>query len=92
MQSVEIANYKKYLDRSKSMGSRTQILLAFSVAFFIGALNAVYGYAFWVAGIWIERGYYNPVLGRNYGGADIIVVFWGVMFGIFALTSIPQHA
>ena len=83
MEPVEITNYSKYLSRSKEMGRKQQVLLAFSIGCFICSIFLSYSYAFWVGGIWIEK---------RYMGGDILAVFWGILFGFFALAQISPHA
>lgn len=91
MEAVEIKNFSKYLARSREMGRKAGVGLAFAVAFFIGGLYLSYAYGFWLGGIYIENRYQNHILGRNYMGGDILCVFWGVIFGFFALSSLsPQ--
>jgi len=86
MEPTEIKNYSKYLKRSKKMGRRQQVLLAFSVGTFFFAIFLAYSYAFWLGGIWIEKRYWNHILNRAYMGGDILGVFWGILFGFFALS------
>lgn len=59
---------------------------------FLGSIYGAYAYAFWIGGVWIEKKYYNHILGRNYEGGDILAVFWGILFGFFALSGITPHA
>jgi len=92
MEPTEIKNYSKYLSRSKDMGRKQQILLALSIGFFIGSIFCSYSYAFWVGGIWIEKRYWNHILDRAYMGGDILAVFWGILFGFFALSQVSPHA
>ena len=92
MEPTEIKNYSKYLTRSKEMGRRQQVLLAISIGIFIGSIFLSYSYAFWLGGIWIEKRYWNHILDRAYMGGDILAVFWGILFGFFALAQISPHA
>jgi ATP-binding cassette, subfamily B (MDR/TAP), member 1 len=87
MESIEIKNYTKFLTKSRDEGRAAGFGLAIAVAFFIGGLFLSYSYGFWLGGIWIDRGYENDILGRKYLGGDILCVFWGVIFGLFALSS-----
>ena len=91
MEEVEIENYAKYLLRSKEMGLKSQVGLAVSVGVFFGTIYGAYAYAFWLGGIWIREGYINHILNRPYMGGDILAVFWGILFGFFALSMVPQH-
>jgi hypothetical protein len=86
MEAVEIKNFSKYLARSREMGRKAGVGLAFAVAFFIGGLYLSYAYGFWIGGIYIEKGYENHILRRLYMGGDILCVFWGVIFGFAALS------
>jgi len=91
MESCEVTNYSKYLSISKQMGRKLMFNSALAIALFIGCLFGSYAYGFYMGGLWIDRGYYNSAYGRVYKGGDILGVFWGVLFGFFALsTSIPH--
>ena len=91
MEAVEVKNYSKFLARSRDMGRAAALGMAIATAFFIGSLDASYAYGFWLGGIYIEKGYRNDILGRNYLGGDILCVFWGVILGLFALSAVfPQ--
>lgn len=61
-------------------------MLAFSVGVFFFSIYVSYAYAFWIGGIWIGNSYYNHILNRLYMGDDIMSVFWGILFGLFALS------
>lgn len=91
METIEIKNYSKYLERSKAAGIKQQYLLALSIGVFYASIYASYAYAFFIGGIWIEKQYYNHILDRAYMGGDILAVFWGILFGFFALSSITPH-
>jgi ABC-type multidrug transport system fused ATPase/permease subunit len=92
MENIEIKNYSKYLIRSREMGRNQQYLLSIAMGIFIASIYGSYAYAFWIGGVWIEKRYWNHILDRAYMGGDILAVFWGILFGFFALSSISPHA
>ena len=44
-----------------------------------------YAYAYFFGCIWIYRDYINDSLDRVYPGGDVLVVYFGILFGLFAL-------
>jgi len=91
MEKVEILNYSKYLERSKVEGRKNQYFLGITIGVFFASIYGSYAYGFWMGGIWIQKGYWNHILHRAYQGGDILAVFWGILFGFFALSSITPH-
>lgn len=51
-----------------------------------------YTYAFFFGGIWVHDDYYNDILGRNYSAGDVMICFFGIIFGLFASgVAAPNH-
>lgn len=44
-----------------------------------------YSYAFFIGALFVKDKYINPVEDRPYTGSDVIVCFFGVLFGMFSL-------
>jgi ATP-binding cassette, subfamily B (MDR/TAP), member 1 len=91
MEKVEIQNYSNYLSLSKEIGRKQHFWLALAVGTFIGSIYSCYCYAFFMGSVWIQKNFYNDILGRPYQGGDILAVFWGILFGFFALSAISPH-
>jgi len=91
MEAVEIKNYSKYLKSASDIGKKAGLAFAIAITCFMGGLDLSYAYGFWLGGIYIEKGYWNHILGRAYMGGDILCIFWGVVLGFFAFSAIgPQ--
>jgi ABC-type multidrug transport system fused ATPase/permease subunit len=56
-----------------------------ALGFFIFMIYASYAYAFFLGGYFVDKEIYNQAMNRNYTGGDSISVFFGVLFGLFAL-------
>ena len=52
---------------------------------FFFVIFLVYGYAYYMGSIWIEKGFYNPVNDGPYTSGDILASFFGIIFGMFSL-------
>ena len=44
-----------------------------------------YTYAFFFGGIWVYDDKYNDILGRTYTAGDVMICFFGIIFGLFAI-------
>ena len=58
---AEINNYCKYLERARVAGVKANLKIIMGIAFLFFCIYACYAYAFWMGGIFIHRGVYNPV-------------------------------
>ena len=56
-----------------------------SLGFFFFCIYLCYAYSFFIGAVWIDEKYWNHVEGRIYMAGDCIAVFFGVLFGLFAL-------
>ena len=85
MEATEVKNYTKYLDRSRVVGMKTHLFIALSFSCLIFFIYVGYAFAFYIGSIWIQREYWNDAQSRPYGGGDVLAVFFGVVFGFFAI-------
>jgi len=51
----------------------------------LAAIFFSYAYAYFFGCIWIYNDYYNDTYDRVYTGGDVLIVYFGVLFGLFAL-------
>ena len=64
-----------------------------SLGFFIFCIYAAYAYAFFIGALWVDRERKNHTFDRTYTAGDTLSVFFGVLFGLFALAGAsPQFA
>ena len=66
--------------------------MAFSQGFQMFTMYGAYAYAFLIGSIWVDRQFYNHTAGRAYAPSDIVAVFFGVLFGFFALAALGPNA
>lgn len=50
-----------------------------------------YSYAFLMGGIWVDAEFENHAFGRVYQAGDVISVFFGVLFGLFAVAGLGTN-
>ena len=63
------------------------MITGLSLGFFMFSIYLAYSYAFFIGGIWVEKEFENHAQGRPYQAGDSISVFFGVLFGLFALAA-----
>jgi len=56
-----------------------------SMGFFFGCIYLCYAYCFIIGSVWVDVPYYNQAEGRDYMAGDCLSVFFGILFGLFAL-------
>ena len=58
---------------------------------FMGSMFATHAYTYFMGGIWIYKDFHNSISGNPYTSGDILSVFFGVLFGMFAVgTAAPN--
>ena len=87
MERTELNNYSLYLDRVGKLGAKADLVTGFSLGFFMFSIYIAYSYAFLMGGIWVDQEIWNHTYDRPYQAGDSISVFFGVLFGLFALSS-----
>ena len=63
--------------------------ISFGVLFL--AIYFGYTYAFFIGAIWVDEGFWNHTYDRTYQPGDIISVFFGILFGMFALGGVGPN-
>ena len=91
MEKTEIRNYTRFLDRVKEAGAKADIISGLSMGFFVCAIYLCYSYAFFLGSIWVDKGFWNHAADREYQAGDCISVFFGVLFGLFALSTVGPN-
>mmetsp|Transcript_34808 Transcript_34808/g.25148 ORF Transcript_34808/g.25148 Transcript_34808/m.25148 type:complete len:176 (+) Transcript_34808:750-1277(+) len=84
----EVENYTKYLDLARTAGLKNQLSGAVGFAALIASFYFMYGYSFMIGGYFIREDFVNKTFGRVYTPGDILAVFFGVIFGMFALGGV----
>ena len=57
------------------------------MGFFMFCIYSSYAYAFTMGGLWVDRQTWNHTYDRPYTAGDSISVFFGILFGFFALSA-----
>lgn len=65
-----------------------QLAAAFGFASLIASFYFMYGYSFIVGGYFIREDFINDTFDRVYTPGDILAIFFGVIFGFFALGGV----
>lgn len=84
METVEIRNYNKYLDRARKVGNKTNLTMALGISSMFGFIFIFYAYSFWVGGLLVV----DPEIlnkGRRYTGGDVLACLFAVIMGGFSL-------
>ena len=87
MERTEKNSYARYLGKVKDAGNNSACSLGLSLGFFLFSIYIAYSWAFFMGGLWVELGIWNHTYDRVYMAGDSIAVFFGVLFGLFALSS-----
>lgn len=87
MEQTELSSYRTYLERARAAGNSSACSMGLSLGFFLFSIYFAYSYAFLMGAVWVEYGIWNDVNDRGYTAGDSISVFFGVLFGLFALSS-----
>ena len=64
---------------------KNEIIKGVSSSYFEFCFYFAYIWAFFFGAIFIKNQYMNDSYDRVYTGGDVIVIFFGVLFGLFAL-------
>ena len=84
-EDLEINNYKRFLERVTAASLKSGVVMAFSMAFLFWCIYFCYAYCFFVGSFWVDAPYWNDAEDRDYLAGDCMAVFFGVLFGLFAL-------
>ena len=72
-----------------AVSSSVRAALSFGIMFL--AIYFGYTYAFFIGAIWVDEGFWNHAHDREYMPGDIISVFFGILFGMFALGGLGPN-
>ena len=84
---TEKTNYTAFLEQARVIGRSASIATGIALGFFIFCIYGAYAYAFYMGGLYVDKGIVNSTAGRVYTAGDTISVFFGVLFGMFALAG-----
>jgi len=80
-----VTNYEKFLGRVSEASISGGKAIGLSMGFFMFCIYLNYGYCFIIGSVWIDGEFYNSAEDRPYLAGDCLAVFFGVLFGMFAL-------
>lgn len=84
-EELEITNYNKFLNNVTIATLKGGVAIGTSMGFFFFCIYINYVYCFAIGSVWIDNAYWNDAEGRPYLAGDCLAVFFGVLFGMFAL-------
>lgn len=84
-EELEISNYKKFLANVTEATLKGGVSIGLSMGFFFFCIYVNYVYCFLIGSVWIDEAYWNDAEDRPYLAGDCLAVFFGVLFGMFAL-------
>lgn len=90
-EKLEWENYMRYIDEFNNVAVGTSVKAGFSFGIMFLCIYFGYTYAFFIGSIWVDEGFWNHTYDRNYLPGDIISVFFGVLFGMFALGGLGPN-
>ena len=61
------------------------------MGFFMFSIFGSYAYAMTIGSLWVDNEFPNQSMGRPYSPGDIMAVFFGVLFGMFAIAGIGEN-
>lgn len=79
------------MTHAQKVAVNTHVATSIVVAGFLFSIYSLYAWGFWIGSIWVSEEYWNHTMQRSYSPGDILVVFWGVIFGLFALAAAPTN-
>ena len=90
-EELEIDNYMKYIHEFNSVAVSSSIRAGISFGVLFLAIYFGYTYAFFIGSIWVDNEFWNHTYDRPYQPGDVISVFFGVLFGMFALGGLGPN-
>lgn len=91
MEMAEIENYNTYLVKSRTVALKEGVKASVMLGFLFLAIYGSYAYAFYIGSIWVGNPNYNENVGRNYTPGDVVVAFFTVLIGFFALAGVGEN-
>lgn len=83
-------NYSRFLVNVTKASLKGGVATGVSMGFFFFCIYLCYAYCFSIGSVWIDKPYWNTAENRNYLAGDTLAVFFGVLFGLFALGGAGQ--
>ena len=81
----------RYINDFNSVAVSSSVKAGCSFGIMFLAIYFGYTYAFFIGAIWVDEGFWNTTYDRPYQPGDIISVFFGVLFGMFALGGLSPN-
>ena len=81
----------RYINEFNEVAVSSSIKAALSFGVLFLAIYFGYTYAFFIGAIWVDEGFWNDMYDRPYQPGDIISVFFGILFGMFALGGLGPN-
>ena len=75
------------MNKVTEAAGKTDCLIGISLGFFMFCIYGSYAYAFFIGGLWVDKQTWNDTYDRPYTAGDSISVFFGILFGCFALSG-----
>ena len=70
---------------------KTHLFTALATGLLLFVVYNSYAWAFYIGSVFIEKGIENSAQNRPYTGGDILSCFFGVIIGLFSLSSCSNH-
>jgi ATP-binding cassette subfamily B (MDR/TAP) protein 1 len=85
-QTKEGKSYDKYLHRAKEAGNKVHFKIGLVMGGFFASMFGMYTYSFLLGAHWMRNQWTTLTLeDKPYTAGDVLCVFFGVLFGMFAL-------
>jgi len=81
----EMENYTSYLGKARQAGISSHWRTALVIAFFAFTIFGSFAFSYYIGSVWIVKGYVNDFSGEPYTSGDLMVCFFGVIFGVASL-------
>lgn len=78
-------NYSRFLSSVTTASLKGGVATGLSMGFFFFCIYLCYAYCFSIGSVWMDKPYWNDAEDRDYLAGDTLTVFFGVLFGLFAL-------
>lgn len=91
METIEMANYTRFLAESKAKNLKQNTRTVLWLSLFIMTIYLSYAYAFFIGSVFVERRVHNDVFDRQYMGGDTIAIFFAVITGLFQVTLLSNQ-
>jgi ABC-type multidrug transport system fused ATPase/permease subunit len=90
MEHTEIKNYNGHLETARKAGAKEKVMTGIGMSIMMAMIYSVYSYAFWVGANFVKNEVINSATGNVYTFTDILACFFGILFGLFGMSTIGQ--